>query len=166
MRTAPVRPPRWSKSLREPELGQSLTKFSLEMLVMKVQCVVIPDRGDFTWLLLDDEFLPVKPVCSFLAYLDNPNVRRTPYGPTLSTSNNSGNISGMPTLNGLRWSSPTCLSSLPDCVALWKLPPQQKRLHRHEEVRRLSTPCSRPSLLSMSFRHAWAKFGGCPYFGR
>jgi integrase/recombinase XerD len=77
MRTAPVRPPRWSKSLREPELGQALTKLSLETLVMKVQRVVIPDRGDFTWLLLDDEFLPVKPVCSFLAYLDN--LERSPH---------------------------------------------------------------------------------------
>src|SRR5262245_11996823 len=47
------------------------------MLVMKVQRVVIPDRGDFTWLLLDDKFLPVKAVGSFLAYLDN--LERSPH---------------------------------------------------------------------------------------
>lgn len=38
---------------------------------MKVQRVRIPDSNRVTWLVLDDNYLPVQPIQSFLGYLDN-----------------------------------------------------------------------------------------------
>lgn len=38
---------------------------------MKVQRVLIPGRDQYAWVVLDDDYLPVNPVCRFLAYLEN-----------------------------------------------------------------------------------------------
>jgi site-specific recombinase XerD len=44
---------------------------------MKVQRVLIPGRDQYAWVVLDDDYLPVNPVCRFLAYLEN--LERSPH---------------------------------------------------------------------------------------
>lgn len=43
---------------------------------MKVQKAVIPDSEKVIWLVIDDNFLPIQPIQSFLTYLDN--IERSP----------------------------------------------------------------------------------------
>ena len=44
---------------------------------MKAQKIVLPDSGKESWLVLDEDFLPVQPICDYLNYLEN--VGRSPH---------------------------------------------------------------------------------------
>lgn len=39
------------------------------MFRVKVQRVLIPDKDEFTWVVLDDDYLPIDPIQQFLSYL-------------------------------------------------------------------------------------------------
>ncbi len=38
---------------------------------MKVQRVRLPNMDQIRWIVLDDEFIPIQPICSYLAFLDD-----------------------------------------------------------------------------------------------
>lgn len=44
---------------------------------MKVQRIRLPENNQVSWLVLDDAYLPVQPICAFLNFLNN--VGRSPY---------------------------------------------------------------------------------------
>lgn len=43
---------------------------------MKVQKVRVPDSGRVTWLVLDDNYLPIEPIRVYLRYLES--IERSP----------------------------------------------------------------------------------------
>ncbi|HKX29732.1 MAG TPA: site-specific integrase [Blastocatellia bacterium] len=43
---------------------------------MRVQRAVLPDTGRVTWMVLDDDYLPIRPIATFLVHLEN--VERSP----------------------------------------------------------------------------------------
>jgi len=38
---------------------------------MKVQRVRLPNTDQIHWIVLDDAFVPIQPICSYLAFLDD-----------------------------------------------------------------------------------------------
>jgi integrase/recombinase XerD len=51
------------------------------MLTMKVQRVRLPDTNRLSWLVLDDDYVPVQPILAYLTFLHDldrsPNTIRT-----------------------------------------------------------------------------------------
>jgi site-specific recombinase XerD len=103
---------------------------------MKVQRAQIPDTNRFTWMVLDDDYLPIKPVDDFLVYCEN--IERSP-NTIKSYAHHLKLYWEYLTDADLDWTSANVLDKIADFVAWLRCPRDIVFFEEQEAIRREST---------------------------
>jgi integrase/recombinase XerD len=103
---------------------------------MKVQRAQIPDTNRFTWLVLDDNYLPIKPIDDFLVYCEN--IERSPN--TIKSYAHHLKLYWEYLIDAnLDWTCANVLDKMADFVAWLRCPRDALFFEEQEAIRREST---------------------------
>jgi integrase/recombinase XerD len=103
---------------------------------MKVQRAQIPDTNRFTWIVLDDDYLPVRPIDDFLVYCEN--IERSP-NTIKSYAHHLKLYWEYLKDTDLDWTSANVLDKMANFVAWLRCPRDVLFFEEQEAVRREST---------------------------